>query len=109
MTRALLAAHCRGGGRHLADAGLAGPLYDLADSSMDVSVTVDSPTLNRYDGVVGVDGVPVVVAALANARDRRLPARPGRASASGLTLTPRDGCVPMTCLNCRPRVGRVDR
>jgi hypothetical protein len=58
MTRALLAAHCRGGGRHLADAGLAGPLYDLADSSMDVSVTVDSPTLNRYDGVVGVDGVP---------------------------------------------------
>jgi signal transduction histidine kinase len=54
----------------LADAGLAGALHDLADSSTDVSVTVDSPTLNRYDGVVESTAYLVVVAALADARDR---------------------------------------
>jgi signal transduction histidine kinase len=54
----------------LADAGLAGALSDLADSSTDVSVTVDNPTLSRYDGVVESTAYLVVVAALADARDR---------------------------------------
>jgi len=54
----------------LADAGLAGALCDLADSSTDVSVTVDGPALNRYDGVVESTAYLVVVAALADARDR---------------------------------------
>jgi signal transduction histidine kinase len=54
----------------LADAGLAGALSDLADSSTDVSVTVDNPTLRRYDGVVESTAYLVVVAALADARDR---------------------------------------
>jgi signal transduction histidine kinase len=54
----------------LADNGLAGALCDLADSSTDVSVTVDSPTLNRYDGVVESTAYLLVVAALADARDR---------------------------------------
>ncbi len=54
----------------LADAGLAGALRDLADSSTDVSVTVDTPTLSRYDGVVESTAYLVVVAALADARDR---------------------------------------
>ena len=54
----------------LADAGLAGALRDLADTSTDVSVTVDSPTLGRYDGVVESTAYLVVAAALADARDR---------------------------------------
>jgi signal transduction histidine kinase len=54
----------------LADAGLAGAVCDLADSSTDVSVTVDCPTLSRYDGVVESTAYLVVVAALADARDR---------------------------------------
>jgi signal transduction histidine kinase len=54
----------------LADAGLAGALRDLADSSTDVSVTVDTPTLSRYDGVVESTAYLVVVAALGDARDR---------------------------------------
>jgi signal transduction histidine kinase len=54
----------------LADAGLAGALHDLADSSTDISVTVDNPTLHRYDGVVESTAYLVVVAALADARDR---------------------------------------
>jgi signal transduction histidine kinase len=54
----------------LSDTGLSGALCDLADSSTDVSVTVDSRTLNRYDVVVESTAYLVVVAALADARDR---------------------------------------
>jgi len=110
MTGGRCPQHTAGVGRHLADASPAGALYDLADSSTDVSVTVESPTLNRYDGVVASMASPSsLLRSPMPATAEQSPVRPGRVSASGLTLTPTDGCVPMTCLTCRPRVGRVDR
>jgi signal transduction histidine kinase len=54
----------------LADSGLAGALYDLAESSTDLPVQVDIADDHRYEPAVETTAYRVVEAALADARSR---------------------------------------
>lgn len=70
----------------LADAGLAGAVFDLAESSADLVVRVDQVPGSRYKGTVETTAYLVVAAALADARTRH-------AATLSISAAERDGVL----------------